>query len=95
MKVTVTVDCTPEEARTFLGLPDVAPVQAAVMADLQERLTANLHAMDPDSLFRSWMPMQVQNLGTLQDLFWSQMARAASAAAGTTGGGAAGGGTGG
>lgn len=26
MKVTVNVDCTPEEARTFLGLPDLAPI---------------------------------------------------------------------
>ena len=25
MKVTVNVECTPEEARTFLGLPDVQP----------------------------------------------------------------------
>jgi len=26
MKVTVDVDCTPEEARRFLGLPDLTPV---------------------------------------------------------------------
>ena len=31
MKITVNVDCTPEEARSFLGLPDVQPLQAAVM----------------------------------------------------------------
>ena len=31
MKVTVNVECTPEEARTFLGLPDVQPMQEAVM----------------------------------------------------------------
>ena len=28
MKVTVDVDCTPEEARRFLGLPDLTPVHA-------------------------------------------------------------------
>ncbi|MFO1261632.1 MAG: DUF6489 family protein [Sphingomonadaceae bacterium] len=26
MKFTVNCDCTPEEARTFLGLPDLSPV---------------------------------------------------------------------
>ena len=31
MKVTVEVDCTPEEARRFLGLPDVVPMQQAAM----------------------------------------------------------------
>ncbi|MES2493043.1 MAG: DUF6489 family protein [Pseudomonadota bacterium] len=29
MKVNVEVDCTPLEARTFLGLPDVTPVNEA------------------------------------------------------------------
>jgi hypothetical protein len=37
MKVTVEVDCTPEEARRFLGLPDVVPTQQAVMEKLQQR----------------------------------------------------------
>ena len=34
MKVTVEIDCTPDEARQFMGLPDVKPLQAAVMAKL-------------------------------------------------------------
>jgi len=29
MKMTVDVDCTPEEARRFLGLPDLTPVHRA------------------------------------------------------------------
>jgi hypothetical protein len=27
MKISVDVDCTPEEARRFLGLPDLTPVR--------------------------------------------------------------------
>src|SRR3546814_5754491 len=38
MKITVNVDCTPEEARRFLGLPDVQPLQEAVMRQMQERV---------------------------------------------------------
>ncbi|WP_246690506.1 DUF6489 family protein [Microvirga aerophila] len=29
------VGCTPEEARTFLGLPDVKPMQEHLMRELQ------------------------------------------------------------
>jgi hypothetical protein len=42
MKVTMNVDCTPEEARAFLGLPDVKPMQEHLMRELQERMAANI-----------------------------------------------------
>ena len=38
MKVNVEVDCTPAEARAFLGLPDVAPLNEARVAELQKRM---------------------------------------------------------
>ncbi len=72
MKFRVDVDCTPEEARAFLGLPDVRPMQEALMAQMQDRMSANLQAMDPEALFKTWFPTQVQNLGALQDIFWTQ-----------------------
>ena len=34
VKITIEVGCTPEEARVFCGLPDVKPMQEAVMARL-------------------------------------------------------------
>ena len=37
MKVNVEVDCTPLEARQFFGLPDVQPMQTAVMDKLQQQ----------------------------------------------------------
>ena len=33
MKIKIEVDCTPEEARNFFGLPNVKPMQEAVMAE--------------------------------------------------------------
>jgi hypothetical protein len=38
MKVTVEVDCTPDEALRFLGLPDVVPMQQTFMEKLQQRM---------------------------------------------------------
>ena len=50
MKITVDIDCTPEEARAFLGLPDVKPMQERLMGELGERMAANLKAMEPGRL---------------------------------------------
>jgi len=38
MKVNVEIDCTPLEARQFFGLPDVAPMQTAVMDSFDPKL---------------------------------------------------------
>jgi hypothetical protein len=74
MKFTVDVDCTPEEARAFLGLPDVKPMQDALMNQVQERMTASLSAMDPETLIKTWLPAGVQGMEQLQKMFWSQFA---------------------
>lgn len=73
MKITVDIDCTPEEARTFLGLPDVAPMQEALMAELADRLRANIEQMDAESMMRTWLPAGMQGLEQLQKMFWNQM----------------------
>lgn len=56
MKFTINVDCTPEEARAFLGLPDVQPVQQAVMDKLQERMMAAIEEVSAENLMKTWMP---------------------------------------
>jgi Family of unknown function (DUF6489) len=45
MKVNVEIDCTPLEARQFIGLPDVVPMQTAVMDKLQQQMTSNVEKM--------------------------------------------------
>jgi hypothetical protein len=57
MKVTVEVDCTPEEGRRFLGLPDVVPMQRAAMEKLQQRMESAVEASTPEALLKAWMPM--------------------------------------
>lgn len=76
MKITVDIDCTPEEARTFLGLPDVKPMQEAMMTQIQERMTATLSAMEPEAMLKTWLPAGVQGMEQLQKMFWNQFAGA-------------------
>ena len=57
MKVNIELDCTPEEGRRFLGLPDVAPMQQAVMEQIQRRMVSAIEATTPEALLRAWMPI--------------------------------------
>lgn len=78
MKITVDIDCTPEEARSFLGLPDVRPMQDVLMKQMQDRISANLAAMDPEVLAKTWLPVGIQSLEQVQKMMWSQMTAAMS-----------------
>ncbi len=69
MKITVDVDCSPEEARAFLGLPDVKPMQAALMQEIEERMTASLRAMQPDELLKLWLPANLKGYEQMVDAF--------------------------
>ena len=56
MKFRIDIDCTPQEARTFLGLPDVESVQKALYGEIEARTRAALDRMDPQSLLETWLP---------------------------------------
>lgn len=74
MKITIDIDCTPQEARAFLGLPDLEPMQAALLAQMQERLAKSLGAMDPEVMLKTWLPGGMKGLAELQEQFWRHMA---------------------
>jgi hypothetical protein len=43
------------------------------MKDLEERMQANLSALDPETMFNTWFPAGVQGFEQLQKMFWNQM----------------------
>jgi hypothetical protein len=69
MKITVNVDCTPEEARTFFGLPDLKPLQAELLGQLKDRLSKNIQALDPETLVRTWFANPMESLKRVQEMF--------------------------
>lgn len=77
MKFNIEVECTPEEARTFLGLPDVVPIQTRLMAEMEERLREVARDYDPKALLDQWMPFGMKGMDQLQSL-WAQMAMTAA-----------------
>ena len=57
MKITVDVDCTPEEARRFMGLPDLTPVHTAYVERLTKAVGEGLSADSAAEMMKSWGPM--------------------------------------
>ena len=55
MKMMVEVDCTPEEARRFFGLPDVSALNEALVKEMQGRMMANISALAPEEMMKGWM----------------------------------------
>lgn len=67
MKIKIEVDCTPKEAREFMGLPDVEQIQKAVMEQLQARMTENIAQLSPEKMMQSWFDPNMAN--RFQDMF--------------------------
>jgi len=55
MKMTIEVDCSPEEARRFLGLPDVSTLNDHLVGEMKKRIDANMSMISPDELIKNWM----------------------------------------
>jgi len=69
MRATINIECTPAEARAFFGLPDVQPMQAAMMDRLQERMVSEIDRFSPEALVNQWLATFPQNVERMQDLF--------------------------
>ncbi|MBL8553010.1 DUF6489 family protein [Phenylobacterium sp.] len=55
MKMTIEVDCSPEEARRFLGLPDVSALNEHLVSEMSKRIDANINMLNPEEFMKNWM----------------------------------------
>ena len=76
MKFNIEIDCSPDEARRFLGFPDIAPMQERLLADMEDRLREVVKSTDPKSLLDQWLPFGAKGMDQWQSM-WTQMATAA------------------
>lgn len=68
MKITLDVDCTPEEARRFMGLPDLAPIHDLYLTRMR---TAMEQGVTPDmirQIMQGWAPMGEAGVALWQQL---------------------------
>lgn len=57
MKITVDCDCTPAEARAFLGLPDVTPIHDHYVKTMLDGFDGMGSAEQMENLFKSFSPL--------------------------------------
>jgi hypothetical protein len=74
MKVTVEIDCTPAEARSFFGLPDVTGLNEHLVNEMVKRVDANINMLQPEELMKNWMNFG----GQAQETFMRLMTAAAT-----------------
>ena len=70
MKFKIEIDCTPEEARGLLGMPDLTAFQTAMSDGLKGKVQETVAGIDPEALMKMWMPGGSQGLEAMQKAFW-------------------------
>ncbi len=68
MKITIDIDCTPAEARAFMGLPDFEPMQKRAMEEMEKRMMESLDRYSPEALLKMWLQPAALNADWIQDL---------------------------
>ena len=68
MKISMEIDCTPEEARSLMGLPDMAPVHHAYLDKMKGALDGNIKPEMIQAIVKNWAPMGEAGL-----LLWKQL----------------------
>ncbi len=68
MKVRVEIECTPDEARQFFGLPDVKPMQVALMAKMEQQMLEAADRFSPDAMLRNWMTLAPQGIDAFREM---------------------------
>lgn len=70
MQFHVTVDCTPQEARAFFGLPDLTPLHALYLDRMRDWMSGDVSPAEMEKLFRMWGAGMAEGLEQWQRLFW-------------------------
>ena len=69
MKINVEVECTPEEARRAMGLPDLSPVHDRYVAMMVEAIEKQGTPEGFEQMMRGWAPMGEAGMNFWRGLF--------------------------
>ena len=73
MKINMSVDCTPQELRDFLGWPDVGALQQEMLQRVSSTMGEGSGAIDPVSLMRPFLAPNAQSMESMQKAFLHAM----------------------
>ncbi len=78
MKITVNVDATPQELRTFFGLPEVETLQKEMMEEMRKKMLDGVPGFDASTLMKMLAPDNMQTLQSMQKGLWDAFLSTAS-----------------
>ncbi len=73
MKIKFDIEATPQELRSFFGLPDLEPLQQEMLDAIRKNITLGTEGFDPVTLMRPFLPEQMSSLTSLQQSIWQTM----------------------
>ena len=85
MKMTIEIDCTPEEARRFMGLPDTEQANAFYLESLSTAMKGVSGGEQVERYARQLAPMGQMGIKLFQTFLETAMANAGAPAAPSTG----------
>jgi Family of unknown function (DUF6489) len=68
MKFNIEVDCTPEEVRRLVGLPDLTEVHDAYLDQMKAVMKKGVTPDMVEGMVRSWVPMGAAGMDIVKDL---------------------------
>lgn len=77
MKVNIEIDCTPEEARTFMGLPDVSKANNVYVETMAKAMKGVSNPDQLQELAKTMAPMGQVGLKMFQNFVEGSMAASA------------------
>lgn len=69
VKINLEVDCTPEEARRVMGLPDLTPLHDRYLAMLMDTMDGSVRPELIETMVKSWAPMGEAGMQMWRRLF--------------------------
>jgi len=78
MKISFDIDCTPEEARTFFGLPDLQPLHDVYLDRMKTAMAEGITSADWQRMMQNWAPGIAGGFEQWQKLMMAGLGAAAS-----------------
>jgi hypothetical protein len=68
VNITMNIECTPEEARRLMGLPDMAPIHDLYLDKFRDAMTTGLTPEMFEQMVRTWSPMGEMGMNAWRQL---------------------------
>lgn len=73
MKIKIDIEATPQEIRSFFGLPNLEPLQDELVETMRKNMSAGIDGFDPYTMIKAFTPDNSPALNALNNTFWKAM----------------------